>query len=108
MFNRVRLYFEGVDKGMTSMFKKAESGIKNTNAAAQKSKKSFMQMAGQVAAVSGALIAVGAAAKKAFEFVERGAQLDLTRTKFNNLAKTIVRPPKTQYKKADLGTSHNI
>ena len=86
--NTVKFFITAIDKA-SKEFKNVEKSVDSTKKSAEKAEKSFLKMGAKVAAVSGAIAAMGAAAVKAFEFAEQGAQLQLTEERFGRLTRTI-------------------
>jgi hypothetical protein len=72
-----------------SEISQAKNDISDLDGAAGKSSMNFGAMAGQLAVVTGGVVAVGAAAAVAYEAINEGAALEAAAGKFDNLSASI-------------------
>ena len=88
MANTVDIILRGVDKASNEI-KNVNKEMGRLDKASQKLRVNFKALATGMGVAITAVGTLGVAAKKAFEFAEQGAELQLTIDRFNQLSKTI-------------------
>lgn len=96
MSNKIDILVNAVTNAAISGLKNVRSEIEGIGREAKATKEKnadftagLQAIAGKAAVVSGALLGVGAAIKKGYDFAREGAELDIARDKFDRLAESI-------------------